>query len=425
MNARYLAAAIAVLLSANAVAEDKTNFSANAGVGYSDNLARSATDEQGESIYTAGVALDWERDGSRLDGKLAAGLDWYNYSGDLFDDELLGRAIADLKFGFIPGRFDWVLVDTYGQTAFDPLQPVTEANRQNVNALSTGPDLTARFGSATFLQLSGRYNDVRYEESLTDYDGWSASLSLGRELSEVSSVRLVVARDTVRYANDDLFPDYDRDQVYLAYSTKGARTVLDASAGWSRASSNGVDDDSPMFKLSVAREMSARSTLRLSGEYGFATDGEVFSGLEGGGPTGPNTDTSTGVGDYAARTSVAANWNVRWTRTTFALGAFWDEEDYASASSQDVTRTGFNAALGRQITQGLTASLTGRIERREYAALDRDDDDAGYGLDLRQRIGRSWAATLSLNHERRSSRDAASEYSENRVFLRLAWTPTR
>jgi outer membrane protein assembly factor BamA len=324
----------------------------------------------------------------------------------------------------VPQRIVWVLSENFGQSAADPLLPATPTNRQNVNVLSTGPDLKMHLGAQTTLTASARYDDVRYEVSPTDYQGWSGQLELGHELSPASSLNLVAGRERVDY-QDGVFPNYDRDQAYLQYVVNGSRTMLDAALGWSRIDTNVGSDDKPLARLTVSRQVSPLSTVSLSGQYGLSTGGEIFRSLQ---PRSPGTLPSqpdASIGDAARQTLVNAAWKTQWQRTTLDIGATFGKEQYANATSRDVDRRGANLGLSHALTPSLDVSLTVNRERRDYTTLGRVFDDTGYDLSAQQKLGRSLSAVLELARNERTDTLNQTGYTENVAFLRLEWARER
>jgi hypothetical protein len=421
---RRLVAPLAAALASFATARADIPVEAYVGGGYSDNIARVETGEKSEPIVFAGGNLGWHGQGSRVDGSAAAGFDWYHYGGNVFSDELLGHAIADLHLGLVPHRILWVVTENFGQTASDPLQPSTALNRQNVNVLSTGPDLKARWGGATTLTVSARYNNVRYEVSPSDYAGWSGQLTLGRELSAASALNLVLGHERVDY-QQTVFPNYERNQAYLQYVLKGSRTTLDVIAGGSQLRQTSRRFDDPLARLTLSRRISARSTLSLSGLYGVSTGGEIFRSLQPVDSGRLPTQTFATVGDSALQSLVTGGLTTVWERTTLDIGATYGKERYTTATNNDVDHRGGNLGLTRSLTPSLTAGLLLRRERREYLNTGRAFDDTNYSLTGEKKLGRFLAVVLELSHNDRSDSLHVAGYKENVGFLRLKWARAR
>jgi hypothetical protein len=419
-----LLVALAVAFAGSMPAQAETTLAAYLGGGYSDNVGRTPSDEQGAGVYVVGGDLGWKRQGTRVTGTIAAGFDWYKYGSGAFNDEFLGHAIADLHLGLVPQRFLWVITENYGQAAADPLLPSTPANRQNVNVLSTGPDLKLRLGAVTTLTAAARYDDVQYEVSPTDYHGWSGQLALGRELSAATVVSLVAGRERVDY-QDGTFPNYDRDQAYLQYTLNGSRTTLDAALGWSRIQSDAGSDDRPLLRLTLSRQVSALSTLSISGQYGLATGGEVFRSLQpavlGTLPSQPDAS----IGDAARQSLVNVAWKTQWVRTRLDLGLTYGKEQYANATNRDVDRRGASVGLTHALTPLLDVTLAASRDRRDYTTLGRVFNDTDYGLTAQQKLGQSLSLVLELARNERTDTLGTNGYTENLAFLRLKWARDR
>ncbi len=75
----------------------------------------------------------------------------------------------------------------------DPFAPVTPTNRENINYLSTGPDLNLRLGTLGFMDVTARYARTEYQISPFNSNRISAGLGVGRALSAGSNISLQVS----------------------------------------------------------------------------------------------------------------------------------------------------------------------------------------------------------------------------------------
>ena len=141
------------------------------------------------------------------------------------------------SYAFIPERFVWVVADNFSQIASDITSVSTPDNRENVNYLSTGPDITIGLTGRTSLLLSGRVNDTYYEEADTDSEGLSGSLALVRQMSDFSALSLNGSTTEVNF-DDEVFADYRIDEAFLRWSTETERTTFILDGGYNRIDSD-------------------------------------------------------------------------------------------------------------------------------------------------------------------------------------------
>ena len=179
-------------------------------------------------------------------------------------------ANADLRYLFVPGRFEWVLTESFGQSEIDPFAASTPDNRENINYFTTGPDFTVRLGSVGSLTLFGRYSMTQFEDSNFDDERLLGGLSLGRDLSARSNVSLNATAERVEFDDQTAGSDYDRQSAFLRYEIEGARTTIGAGSGrTARFTTTATTSSSPLFELDISRDLSQRSVLTFRGGVQF------------------------------------------------------------------------------------------------------------------------------------------------------------
>ncbi len=265
MNRTIVAAAAAAALSASVAGAAELEYGFEVGIGNSDNIRRVPTGEESETILTTGADLAWLREEGRLHADVDLDLSYFDYQDNSYQGEVTGMANADLRFLFVPGRFEWVLLDSFGQSQLDPFSAVTPDNRENVNYVTTGPDFTMRLGSAGSLTLFGRYSATQFEDTNFDDQRLLGGIGFGRELSQRSSLSVNATTESVEFDDTGVGTDYDRRSAFLRYDVDGARTTIGAEAGYTEVESNGNTNSSPLFEVDISRELSERSMLTLRG----------------------------------------------------------------------------------------------------------------------------------------------------------------
>jgi hypothetical protein len=136
-----------------AVAAD-LGYEVNVGVAHSDNIARTETNTINEEIATGGIMFSLSQVSPRLSADLVGNFAYHDYLDNTYESELFGNFVGSARFQIIPERFSWMLTDNFGEVLSDPFQPATPDNRENINYLMTGPDLTLAFGSQTWARGS-------------------------------------------------------------------------------------------------------------------------------------------------------------------------------------------------------------------------------------------------------------------------------
>lgn len=423
MKRTIAAAAIALAAAAGPAGAAEFDFGVKAGVGHSDNIRRVPAAEESETILTAGLDLAFLREEGRLHADVSVDLTYFDYQDNTYDGEVTGIANADLRFLFVPGRFEWMLADSFGQSQIDPFAAVTPDNRENVNYFTTGPDLTIRLGSAANLVLFGRWSASQFEESNFDDERLLAGLSLGRSLSQRSSVSLNVTSETVEFDDPAFGRDFERRSAFLRYEIEGARTRLGAEAGYTEVEFDTPlpfavnSTSSPLFEIDLERELSERSTLTL---LAGVRSSDASTALRGGAPPGLSPGLISTSDPFETR-QVTLSWQFQAQRTDFMLSAGWEEDVYETLGLLDRERQVFSASANRRLTPRLTLRAEASLFSSDFSSASQEDDETQYGLSLSwNAAGRLWIE-LEAQHFNRDSTNAASEFDETRAFLRFAW----
>src|SRR5262249_4865121 len=130
------------------------------------------------------------------------------------------------RFTLVPQVLSWSIADNFGQAPLNPLAPIAPGNRENLNYFSTGPTLTLPLGQSTSLGISAQYGRMDYQRSPLDNINLSGAVGLTHELSPSSSISINARAERVDFSNDQLNPDYDRQEAFARFAAKGSRTEL-------------------------------------------------------------------------------------------------------------------------------------------------------------------------------------------------------
>lgn len=419
MNRVLIGACSAALASVAGLARADLTYGVEAGLGYSDNIQRVDTAETDEKIGTLGLDLSWFEDTQRLDADVLVDLSYFEYLDDTFDSEVIGVADGFVSLGIIPERFTWMIQDTYGQAQTDPFAPITPDNREDINFFTTGPDLTLRFGSAVSARMFGRYSVTTYEESPLDAERTSAGATLTYQLSQRSSTALSAVREQI-----DLdaagSPDYDRDSAFVSYTLTGARTDIALDLGYTWVDpSDGEETGGLLADLSISRDLSESSTLRLEIGSHFSDAGESLRGALAGGAVGGADITASG--DPFESRSAFLRWTFARNRTGASLGAGRYEDEYETQTLLDRTRTAYEASVSRRLTQDVEIEFVALLNDEEFENTGLTSEELNVLARCSWNFGRRMGLALSLERADRNTSDGVGEYTENRAFLTLTY----
>jgi len=410
-------AALAAPLAAAAEAQ----FAVDVGVGSSNNIERTAGGGRDETIGSAGAQFTVQHESRRLYANIDGDLAWFDYSGSAYDSELVGTVNAATRVGLVQDRLSWSLDDSFGQTRRDLFTAPSPLNRENVNYASTGPDLQLHLDDDFTLLARGRYGLLSYEDSPLDSSRKSGALGVQHELASTATVSVNVSREHIEPHGGAVFDSYDRDEVYVDYAAKGARTALSLDAGASRVDQGGDSAGSALLRLTFTRKIGDWSSLtaRLGREQ---TD--AAGTLQAGGqppPASLDTQSLSQVSEPYTSNYVDLAWSITGRVTSLGFGASWADENYRGASLQDRRRTDFNATATRALGPRVSGRASLQFSHYNYLRVAGDNDSRAADLGLSWRFGRRLSAEISGSYYRYTSDTVIGHATEERYWLRLRY----
>ena len=417
-----LAAALVIAGIQPALAQDIA-LEVNAGAGQSDNIRRAASDEQSETIGSLGVKFSLDHRSSRLDADVVANLAYHDYLENTYDGELLGNFAGSSTFGIVDERLDWVLTDNFGQVLTDPFAPPTPETRENLNFLSTGPELQLPIGSQTVVNAGARYMLADFQDSPFDLNGVSASLGVARLISASSSVGFNAKAEQFDYDVQALNADYDQTEAFASFAAQGVRTNLDVDLGYSSIDRDAAEqkEDGLLARIDASRRVGTRSVLDLRLGQEFANSATSFASRQSGASIGLETIPGRQTAQPSRDRYVTLGWSTSGTRTRFGVSGDWREQAYSSQSGLDQTLTSLSANASRDLSPTVSIDVGVGSGRGSFDQPGGDYEELRGSLRLEWRHSRRFLTQLSFDYLDRSSDAAVGDFSESRIWLTFGY----
>ena len=405
-------------------------YGVDAGVAESDNVTLVSTGKVSQTMAVADADFDFKEQSRRLDVDAKGNFTYLDYLQGAYSSQVIGRFDGLAHLALIPERLVWVLQDDFGQGALDAFTPVTPNNLENINYVSTGPDLALRLGASSYVNVSARYARTQYETSPFSSNRLVGDLAWGLQLSARSSVSLNADTERVLFENTLLNSDYDRTKGFGRYEVHGARTDLTADLGATVVRQNGTSTTGPLAKAELARKLSSAAKLTLSVGREVTDAGTSFSNLQGGAIGVVGTAQAAQTSNNYTSTYVSPGWQYERNRTTVRLSGRWEKDVYEGAPLLDNTRSGAEFRVARRLTRALTAEVLGRYYKTDYAhsivasangTSNFDDEAVVAGLTWRH--GRGLEVKLRYEHSARLTTGIYG-YGENRAILTVGYRPS-
>jgi hypothetical protein len=421
-----LGAVIAGLLASAATPAAELSYGVDVGVGHSDNVARVSDGEQDETIATVGGQLKLDHDSRRLRANVATRLEYLDYLDDTYDGEVIGNLIGGAKLDIVEDRFSWSLDDTFGQTTQNQFAAASPDNRENVNYLSTGPDLVVSLGSRNQLLLNGRYTDLSYEKSELGNQRISGALAVRRNLSDATHVSVNVTTEQVEFEDGADAPDYDNREAFLNYSLDAARTNLSVDVGATEiesddAESGEVKSSGWLGRVSLSRQASSALTVGLELGHDFSDAGNSFVNLQAlqPGSTEPVPVQQTSLPFENNYGSVFARFARNRTGLQVRLGYY--DEGYDTDPLFDRTRLTATVSVDRDLSSSLSARISANYSRQEYDTLDFEFSDLSATFGVRWKLSRTAMVNVDYQHLKRTDDTGGTGYRANELWLRFGY----
>ena len=421
-KAAVIAACVAAATGSSLAAAADFEYEVSALLGQSDNITRVSANEQDETIAGLGLKFSLYQDSSRIKADVVGDIAYNDYLDDTYDSEVLGNLAANATFALIPEHLNWAVSDHFGQTLVDPFTAPTPDNREDLNYFTTGPDVFFSFGSRTRLQLGARYGDTSYEEQPFDSSMVMGQIGLTRELSSASSLGFVASQQQVEYDDATLNGDFDQSEAFLRYSMEGARTTIEADAGYTVLDRDAVsdDEDGVLFRLQFSRKVGAHSVLKLTGGHEFASSGSAFANDQAGSDIGVETSPVRQTIQPFTNEYATFDWTITGRRTEIAFETGWSDHSYQDGPDLNQTMITFGASARRDITAAMSLSLDYDLSKSDFD-VEGDYDDQLIGLSLDWQVSRFLSLSLQAEHYDRNSDLGNGDYTENRFWLSLGY----
>jgi hypothetical protein len=411
------------LLAAAGARAAQPGYEISVGVIESDNIQRLNTGGTHDTIIEQEFQLQWAEQRPRLDASVNADLSHLTYVPRTFADEVVGNLIGQGRFALIQQALFWNISDNFGQGSTNPLAAVTPTTRENINYFNTGPEaLLPLGGSANLLALKANYGRVNYQKSPLDSQRYSGGVGFVHRLSPSAEVSFNVSDERVNYSNNTVTPDYSSQEAFAHFDAKGARTVLALDVGYGRLVEPNSTPGNVIARLELTRKMSASSNLSFAFGHEYSDAAAAFQVSQALGGANLNTQSSV-VQTGAPFTTLyeTLGWNFLRNRTGLGISASHFKDTYQLGGNLNDTRLQADANISRQLTPTLQAALIEQYLRQTFENVAGNSTESTTDARVTWKLGRHVSLFLDYQHSLRHSQVAASQYTENRIWLSIGY----
>jgi hypothetical protein len=418
-------------------AADSSSWYASVGAMYTDNIGASATEERSVLAPQAGLGLTYISSRDWLKSDVAAAMNYTAYPTGLY---IAGQATPNPWFGaanlaltgiIVPDRFTWNVTDSYGLTPVNLARSDSPYNRQSTNIVQTGPSVQIPLGVRNELQFSGSWFHSSFgDTSQADGTGEQANASIVHRTSPNTSVSLGVSGSRIEYPASQSIDDFNIRSAYLGWNRVQGRGEIQLQLGESELRRRGLEQKSPVARVTFKRRTSATGKLSLSVGREFSSSGlafqqnQTFFGVNRG-LTNLQTTTAPFRSDFGL-----LSWEVglRWP---ISFQASYIRQAYVSDPLLNVRLFAVNAAIGRVLTPRLLIRVRAEYDNKQFDVQGIRTDDRRVGADIVFNLGPTLLLTFSADHYNGTNggvtnlngQNITNLYGQNIEQVRLTYRP--
>ncbi len=391
------------------------------GVVESDNIQRLPSGGSNETIAMEELDFTWLDKRPWFDVDIAADLSHLSYLQHTYGNDFIGNFLGTSKINLVPDLLTWDFADNFGQTPLDPLAPVTPANRENINYLSTGPVLTLPLGKVLQLIASGQYGRVDYQQAPLNSNRLTGAIGLAHVISPTTNISVNAKDERIHFQDEQLNPDYSIQEAFARFDTKGSRTELGVDIGYGRVQLSGANEGSFITRVDITRRVSPSSTVGVSFGHDYSDGADSFLLIQTAGGAAFITPTAVQAAAPFLVNYATLAWNFQRDRTTLGLTAsyFRDEYQTAQAQNNDLTMAGMRVA--RQLSPVLQLALTEYMDREHFSTGGDTTLESDAGVQMTWRAGKSFSVVFAYYLSKGISDLPADRFTENRLWLLVGY----
>jgi len=395
----------------------------NAGIGASDNIARTAQDPISDTYTLVGLKLDVVEESRRVQATVSSQFDYLDYRDETFDAELIGGLNGVVEFSLVEERVAWIVQDNYGQQLFDPFTPATPSNREDVNLFTTGPTFNFLSPGRNHVDLDLRYSSENFERRPDDNDRYSGRLQIGRDINRESSVSFGGLFERVKFDGTAIEGDYDRVEGYIRYEATGKKNYFQMDAGATDIDSETFRLSGPLIRINWTNNLSPKSRLIVSGGSALSDRSGRFRTVQDDVTDLRDTIDITVLSAPFRNDFFTANYRIDQDRTNVDFRVSWAQEDYEGRSIADRDSRRSEIGIRRDLSRTVFGTARLGYIQREFKGLDRQDDDIFGNLGIGIRIGSRFRLIGEFRYLERDSDADEGSFTDRRYSVRGIYTP--
>ncbi|MEP1216141.1 MAG: outer membrane beta-barrel protein [Marinobacter sp.] len=406
--------ACAVFSAANIAQSEPLNLSGGVTSRFTDNAARTSSNETSDTETRANLALTHRTDPGKCESRTAAELGYGVWHDETFDP----RNYVALDFDGdceIARGLSWEASDNLRDVTQNARASDTQDNRTRKNVFSTGPVYSLMLGQLDQLTFSAKYQNTEYSEPEDpDSDRYIGTASWNHIFSQTLSGGLQFRTNR---AELDTGAEIDTDVATVVFSKSWQATSLSGSVGVSEIESrfggNTQKNDGVVWNFSLDREINPVTQAYIRGSRELTDQTSDFDIRFG--------EVVFNLREVSAVevTALSAGFVRQFSdASTIDVGVFGNRSHYFRTDEVEEA-VGFAVNYNRTISTLLTLQTRARYRHRSFDSDNIDSDTYSADIGLTYELTQALDVSSRVGHTTRDSDSGFGEYQENWVSLAL------
>jgi hypothetical protein len=409
-----------MLVNPTNVSALQLNYTLSAGLGYSDNITRTATELISGSTRRLGALAFLNHESESVSFNFAPRIEYYNFTNEQLEDNTLYYLDSSLTWNIIKSRLFWTFADYVSQSSINITAPDTPFNQQTSNVFLTGPDINLIVGNGKHIELLARYAEFKYEVTdNTDNERYGGIIRFINEINPLTKFSLNIDGADVRYKDEILNENYKRYDGFLGINRKTNQYDFNLDIGYTslqREVSDNINGLLANLDLNIILNSISNIIVLGHSEYTDSSRNFLLSRALPGELRRFNAAISSDI-FYENYIFGLYQWNDNVN--TFNIELSSADQDYDEETLNDFDRKIKVASI---IYQRRATNLTDIYVRTQwtntyYRTSFITDDDNLHSVGVNHRLSRSLYLRADYAFAKRNSTDITRNYVENSIFL--------